>query len=115
MPVERASDRAIFVSSAEFGAIAAWRTADGLVVTFDAIFDDEYQLLASEIIEGGMEGSLPHLLCRSSDLPADAAQDDLVQISRVDEFGATVPVGAYRAVEFRPDGTGMTDVRLREA
>lgn len=115
MPVESASDRALFVSREEFGAIAVWRTADGLTATFDAIFDDEYQLLASDVLEEGMEGSTPHLLCRSGDLPAGAAQDDLVQISRLDEFGATVPVGTYNAVEFRPDGTGMTDVRLREA
>jgi hypothetical protein len=43
-------------------------------------------------------------MARSSDIPAQAAHGDML----------TIDARSYHAVEFKPDGTGMTVVRLQE-
>lgn len=105
MAVETDADRAVFVNGDEFGQAVTWTKKGGVAVQFSAIFDSEYRLLTSALLEEGAEGSAPVLLCRSSDLPAGAANDDSVQVA-----GAS-----YRVIEIRPDGTGMCEVRLMEA
>lgn len=113
MPVETAADRAAFVSPDEFGATAAWH-AGGSFTSFAVIFDAAYDLLSNEFLEEGAEGAVPQILCRSADIPADGAHDDMVVVSRLDDAGASVAIGTFKVVEFRPDGTGMTSVRLME-
>lgn len=104
MPVETDADRAIFVDDDDFAVPVSWVHAGG-TANFSAIFDAEYQLIASPFLDGGAEGAGPQILARSSDIPATAAHGDAV----------TVNATAYRVVEFKPDGTGMTVVRLQEA
>lgn len=103
MPVETDADRALFLDNDEFGLAVTWTSAAGSV-SFSAIFDAEYQLLDVPTLDAGAEGAGPQIHCRTSDLPADAAQGD----------GVTVDGTAYQAVELKPDGTGMTIVRLQE-
>ena len=104
MPVETDADRAIFVDADEFGAACTWNRA-GSDSVFSVIFDEEYQLLTAELLDAGVEGSGPQIQCRTSDLPSGAAQGDAVSIDGT----------GYVAVEIKPDGTGMTVVRLQEA
>ncbi len=103
MPVETDADRAVFVDDGDFAVAVAWAHAGG-TATFTAIFDADYQLIASPFLDGGAEGAGPQITARSSDIPAQAAHGDAV----------TIDARAYRAVEFKPDGTGMTVVRLQE-
>ncbi|TPN79966.1 hypothetical protein [Mesorhizobium sp. B1-1-2] len=110
MAVETAADRALFVDADEFGASVTWTSASGSS-TFPAIFDAEYQLLTVPGLEAGVEASGPQILFPSSSLPADAAQGDGVQVTDP----ATSAVSFFTAVEFKPDGTGMTIARLQEA
>lgn len=111
MPVETDAERALFLAADEFGCSVVW-TRDGVAQpAFDAIFDAEYQLLTTPLIDSGVEGAGPQILCRESDLPAGAAQDD--QVAVTDPI--TLVVTTYRAVEFKPDGTGMTVVRMQKA
>jgi hypothetical protein len=91
MPVETDADRAVFVD-------------DGGTASFTALFDADYQLIAPPFLDGGAEGAGPQITARSSDIPAQAVHGDAV----------TIDGRAYRAVEFKPDGTGMTVVRLQE-
>lgn len=104
MPVESAADRAAFVSADDFGVAATWVSAGGSA-TVNGIFDAEYQLLTTALLDEGQEGATPVLHCRTADIPADAAHGDTVTIDSTD----------YTAVEFKPDGTGMSLVRLQEA
>lgn len=108
MPVETDADRLAFLDDDEFGVVARWTSAGGSV-DLPAIFDAEYQLLTVPLIDGGAEGTGPQILCRDADVPADAAHDDAVTL-RPD----TAKAKAYSVVEFKPDGTGMTTVRLQE-
>jgi hypothetical protein len=104
MPVETDSDRAVFIDDDDFAVPVSWVHAGG-TATFSAIFDAEYQLITSAFLDGGVEGSGPQILARSTDIPALAKQGDSV----------TVKATVYTAVEFKPDGTGMTIVRLQES
>lgn len=104
MPVETDADRLLFVSEDDFAVPVSWVHSGG-TATFSAIFDDDYRLLPSEFIDGGAEGSAPQILAVSTDVPATGKHGDAV----------TVNAKAYRVVEFKPDGTGMTVVRLQEA
>ena len=110
MPVETEEDRAVFVDANEFGCSVSW-TRGASVTAFPAIFDEDYLAIAVPMLDGGAEGAGPRILCRSSDLPAGARQDDPVTVTHPVTGVAT----AYKAVEMMPDGTGMTAVRLQEA
>lgn len=103
MPIENDADRRLFLQDDDFAVPVLWDRA-GVVSAFSALFDSEYALIASPFLEGGAEGASPQLHCCDADLPAGRAHGDTV----------TVNGGNYAAVEFKPDGTGMTTVRLRE-
>lgn len=103
MAIETDDDRRLFVEEDDFAVPVLWDRA-GAVVSFPAIFDADYALLASPFIDGGVEGAAPQIHCCDTDLPTGRTQGDIV----------TVKAKAYEAVEFKPDGTGMTVVRLRE-
>lgn len=104
MAIETDADRALFVSSDDFGVSATWTSDAGTSAPFDCIFDDTFIALSAGDIDFTAEGGSVRVEMRSSDVPADAAHDD------------TLAIGAnnYRVVEFKPDGTGMTIVRLME-
>lgn len=104
MAVETDADRRLFVEEDDFAVPVLWDRG-GIASSFPAIFDSEYSLLSSPLFDGGVEGNMPQIQCCSSDLPAGAAHEDRV----------TVGGKVFAAVEFKPDGTGMTVVRLREA
>lgn len=106
MAVETDADRAIFVNADDFGAGVTWTRAGpgGAVATFDAIFDAEYELITGPYLEEGAEGSTPRIVARLSDLPAGATQGD----------GVAVGTQSFKVVEMKPDGRGMTEVRLQE-
>lgn len=103
MPVESDADRRLFVEEDDFAVGVSWVHSGG-TATFPAIFDAEYQLLTSPYLEGGAEGSTPQIHMCSADVPATGAQGDTVAVNAT----------SYRVVEFKPDGTGMTVVRLQE-
>lgn len=103
MAVETDADRAIFTDARDFGSTVTWTSAGGSA-DVPAIFDAEYMLLASELVDGGIEGSGPTLTMRLADVPSDAAHGDMVTVGGAD----------FKVVEFKPDGTGMTAVRLQE-
>lgn len=104
MAVESDADRRLFVAEDDFAVSVSWIHSGG-TATFSAIFDDDYRLLPSEFFEGGAEGSAPQILAVSADVPATGKHGDAI----------TVAAKSYRVVEFKPDGTGMTVVRLQEA
>lgn len=110
MPVENAADRAIFLDPADFGTVVSW--ARGLAVTsFSAIFDADYQLISNAYLDEGAEASGPQFVARSADLPAGAVKGDSVSVTDPVTGGQLL----FTALEFKPDGTGMTVVRLMEA
>lgn len=105
MAVESDADRAIFVSADDFGVEITWTRAGGGSFGLAAIFDADHLLLTSEFLDEGQSGASPRVMVRSADIPPGAEQGDTLHID-----GST-----YRVVELRPDGTGMTDVKLHEA
>lgn len=109
MPIETDDDRRLFMQVDDWAVPVAWASAGGTSV-FSAIFDAEYQLLTSPFLDGGAEGSTPQLTVCDADLPAQAAQEDTVTVNV-----STPKAKDYRVVEIKPDGTGMTIVRLQEA
>lgn len=109
MAVESDDDRHMFVAEDDFGVSVSW-THSGGTATFPAIFDAEYQLVTSPFLDGGVEGNTPQIQVCSSDIPATAAQGDTLVVNP-----GTAKAASYSVVEFKPDGTGMTVVRLQEA
>lgn len=103
MGVETDEDRAVFVDPDEHGVLVVWYRGS-TPHPFTAIFDAEYQLLTTPLLDGGAEGSEPQIQCRDMDLPPDASQGDAVVVAGRN----------CTAVEIKPDGTGMTVVRLQE-
>ncbi len=103
MGVEGVDDRRLFIDADDFAVSVSWAAAGG-TVTLSAIHDAEYQLLETPYLDGGVEGATPQIMAVSADLPPTAAHDDQV----------TVKGRLHRVVEIKPDGTGMTVVRLQE-
>ncbi|KQS90303.1 hypothetical protein [Rhizobium sp. Leaf386] len=109
MPVETDADLRLFINEDDWAVPCHW-TSTGGATDFPAIFDAEYQLITSPFLDGGAEGSTPQITMCAVDVPALAAHGDAVIVN----FG-TVKAALYTVVEFKPDGTGMTVVRLQEA
>lgn len=98
MAVENDADRAAFFDTDDFGTVA---TINGTAV--NVIFDAEY-LEALDIA-----GNDPQVQCRTSDLDA---------ITPTVAVGATVVVNSTSytvAAPPKPDGTGITTLKLNEA
>ena len=104
MPVETDADRAAFLHPEEFGSPVTWAHAGGTSMP-NAIFDAPYQLALSDGDDAGVEGVEPQIRVRSVDVPPTAAHGDTV----------TIGIDVFDVVEIKPDGTGMTIVRLMEA
>ncbi|MBX9456130.1 MAG: head-tail joining protein [Rhizobium sp.] len=103
MPVETDADRLLFVAENDFAVSVAWVHSGG-TATFSAIFDDDYRLLPSEFLDGGAEGSAPQILAVSAEVPTSGKQGDAL----------TVNARTYAVVEIKPDGTGMSIIRVQE-
>lgn len=95
MAVEDEEDMDAYFDPDEFGVAATWSFNSA---TINGIFDAEY---ADPL--GLFESVGPVFMCRSASFSDDAAQGQTLTIN------STV----YTMVEVRPDGTGMTLVRLR--
>jgi hypothetical protein len=94
MAVESASDRAVFVNPVEFGVSATYGDD-----TLNGILDSDY--FAAEIgARVAIEGARLRFICRSADLPSEAAHGDSITIDSAD----------YVVREIHPDGNGMTEL-----
>jgi hypothetical protein len=97
--VETADDRLIMLS--DFGVDATYTPDGGSPSTIKTIFLNEYYSVDAGTV--GMEMSQPIAVIRTADAP-NLAHNDTFVISAV----------TYKAVNVRPDGTGMTEVALEE-
>lgn len=97
MAAESAADRLAFFDTDDFAVTA---TIGGQSVA--GIFDDDYS--AVEFGTAAIESNAPVFHCRTVDLPAITLGTTTCTISGT----------AYVIVENKPDGTGMTMLRLRE-
>jgi hypothetical protein len=97
--VETAGDRLIMLS--DFGVDATYTPDGGSPSTIKTIFLNEYYSVDAGTV--GMEMSQPIAVIRTADAP-NLAHNDTFVISAV----------TYKAVNVRPDGTGMTEVALEE-
>lgn len=97
--VETADDRLIMLS--DFGVDATYTPDGGSPSTVKTIFLNEYYSVDAGTV--GMEMSQPIAVIRTADAP-NLAHNDTFVISAV----------TYKAVNVRPDGTGMTEVALEE-
>lgn len=105
MSVESAADRAAFLSADEFGVTAAYTPEGAGATTLTGIFDNDWLDLSVEG-EVGVASRNPRLVCRTSDL-ADAGglpNDGILVINGV----------TYRIRVVKPDGTGMTELKLEK-
>ena len=105
MSVEAAADRASFLSADEFGQAATYTPVGAAAVELTGIFDNDWLDLDVEG-EVGVASRSPRFVCRTSDL-ADA--------------GGTTPDAAlvvagvtYKIRVVKPDGTGMTELKLEK-
>ena len=99
MPVETQKDRLIMLS--DFGVDATYTPFGGSPVVIKAIFLNEYYAVEAGSV--GMEMSQPMIVIRTADAPALAHGDTFV-----------IESVTYKAVNVRPDGTGMTEVAMEE-
>jgi hypothetical protein len=97
--VETADDRLIMLS--DFGVDATYTPDGGSPSTIKTIFLNEYYSVDAGTV--GMEMSQPIAVIRTADAP-NLAHNDTFVISAI----------TYKAVNVRPDGTGMTEVALEE-
>lgn len=104
MPIESAADRAVFVSAADFGALASYTPAAGGGSTAVAgIFDRPTIVVA--LNEAASLDAGPTFLCRQGDLPAGARGDAGDQLT-------VAGVGGFAVLSLEPDGQGMALLRL---
>lgn len=112
MPVESATDRAAFFNVDEFGAAATY-TRGGAATALAGIFDRPFVAMVDGEGGFGVGGQSPSFQCAESDLPADAAEGDLLTIATAPTPGAT---GVWRVVgAIERDGTGLATLRLERA
>jgi len=102
MAVETAADRAIFLSTGDFGVAASYTPSGGVAATVNGIFDNEYfETDAGGEVAFALQQPMFH--CRTADV-SSAAEGDAITISGTN----------YIVRNVRPDGTGMTMLMLEE-
>ncbi len=102
MGVESESDRAVFLNTDDFGVEALYKedgAGDG--VTINVLFEKEDLSIDPE--EGDLQNDPPTARARTSDGP-NAAHKDTLAINSV----------TYEVKTPRPDGEGMTLLRMKE-
>ncbi|KQY71347.1 hypothetical protein ASD52_06610 [Ensifer sp. Root142] len=109
MGIETDADRLLFLDLDEFGATVIWTSASGTKPPVGCIFDDTFVAISAGELEFTQEGGRVQVTMRTRDVPGDAEHEDGVTVSS-DILGSK----SFRVVEFQPDGTGMTIVRLME-
>ncbi|WLR92177.1 head-tail joining protein [Shinella zoogloeoides] len=110
MPIENDEDRLLFIDPDEFGATAVWMSQSGAHPPVSCIFDDSFIALAAGDIEVTQEGGRVQITLRTSDVPADGDHKDAVEVA-----SDVIGVKTFTVLEFQPDGTGFSVVRLQEA
>ncbi|ATE84723.1 hypothetical protein B9J07_25575 [Sinorhizobium sp. LM21] len=109
MAIETDADRLLFLDEDEFGASIVWTSASGTKPPSSCIFDDTFVALGAGELDLTQEGGRVSVTMRTRDVPGDAEHEDGVVVSS-EILGSK----SFRVVEFQPDGTGMTIVRLME-
>lgn len=103
MPVESEDDRAVFLNSDEFGDGAVYTLVYGDTASLTGIFDVPH--IAIEFGDSSIADRRPTFLCRTADVPSDAAGGEAGDTLEVD--GET-----YNVIALEPDGLGMTRILL---
>lgn len=105
MPVESAADRASFLAAAEFGVSATYTPVGAGAVALTGIFDNDWLDLDVEG-EVGVASRSPRFLCATADLTAAGGTTP----------DATLVVAGvtYKIRVVKPDGTGMTELKLEK-
>lgn len=109
MGVESAADRSIFLSASDFGMTGTLVPVGGAAAPITGIFDNEYLLIGESGDTAGLSSATPVFLVRAADLPASGVQGGALSLT-ID--GAA---RSYLVAEIKPDGTGMTELRLTRA
>lgn len=103
MAIESAADRAVFVSSADFGETILWTVGAEDPVAIN-VLGQAGSLMIDTQDGPSIQGQEATCTLQESDLPLNADQGDDVL------FRAK----HYRVKSIEPDGTGMANVRLEE-
>lgn len=105
MAVETAADRLSMVSADDFGVTATYAPQpSGSSASIEGIFDREFELVDFDG-DTAVASRGPVFMCRSADVEATANG------GRTGDY-LTVSGTAYTIRIIRPDGTGMTELRL---
>jgi hypothetical protein len=108
MPIESASDRAVFVNADEFGATAVYTPAGGAASDpIPGIFDEPS--ISIEMSEVATLDARPTFFCAEELLPVDA------ETGAGDQLAVTVDgvvKGPFEVVSVSPDGQGFVSLRL---
>lgn len=108
MPVESSADRASFLDLDEFALSVVITPSGGSPSTVNGIFDDEYALIGELDGVEGVSTSNPVFLVRSGDVAGLSLIGAQLAVT-IDAVERT-----FSIVESKPDGTGMTVLRLHE-
>lgn len=92
-----AADLPAFFTVGEHAEAVTYTAAGASAVTVNGIFDDAYSEAFADV-----EGDAPHFTCVASDVP-NVAHGDTIKRGTV----------TYTVVNVRPDGQGLTVLRLR--
>jgi hypothetical protein len=119
MPVESAADRASFLSADEFGVTASFTPASGgATIPLTGIFDNDYLDLDVEG-EVGVASRSPRFVAATADLDAAGGASDgatlELTLAQLQAAGLDVNfAGTYKVRIVKPDGTGMTELKLEK-
>lgn len=103
MPVESASDRAVFFSGADFGETILWTVGDLDPVGINVLGQNGSLMIDTE--DGpSIQGQEATVTMVEADLPLGADRDD----------GILFRARHYVVKSIEPDGTGLAIVRLEE-
>ncbi len=101
MVIESAADRAVFLSTDDFGISATYTPASGSAVSLSGLFDSGYEEVdLPGAIDVSLALSRSRLVVRTADLPSGAADGDEVTVSGTD----------YTVKIVAGDGEGITEL-----
>jgi len=88
-----------FFSQSDFAQSATYTPSGGSPSTITVIYDNEY---ISSIMDGvEVENTNPIVMCRTSDV-VNAKHGDTITVNSI----------AYKIINIKPDGTGITTIEL---
>jgi len=105
MPVESAADRTTFLNDDEFAVEGTYTPAGGFGSTLVGIFERPHLNRDFGADGPAISDAEPTFFCQSADVPVGASGGDCGDKLAID---GTV----YRVIDLRPDGTGMTLMKL---